>query len=105
MDWAKVKMPFPPSYVADERDESSRSIMCSEFREYRLMLNKLSHFESCHPNPDLVTNWTLTPEMTTVSTLQSNRQLIYVDSALKFDEMVKHLSNGHSVISLDAEFA
>jgi ribonuclease D len=104
MDWAKVKMPFPPSYVADERDESSRSVMCPEFREYRLMLNKLSHFESCHPSPDLVANWTLLPEMTSVTALQSNRQLIYVDSALKFDEMVKHLSNEHSVISLDAEF-
>jgi hypothetical protein len=86
MDWAKVKMPFPPSYVADERDESLRSIMCPEFRESRLMLNKLSHFDSSHPSSDLVVNWTISPEMTTVSALQSNRQLIYVDSAVKFDE-------------------
>jgi hypothetical protein len=42
--------------------------------------------------------------MTSVTALQSYRKLIFVDSADKFVEMVKHLSNGHSEIGLDAQF-
>lgn len=98
-------MPFPPSYVDETVPvESSRSTMCREFKEYRQSLNQLQSFVSHHPQPEKVSSWSITAPMDTVKALQKDRQLIYVDTEDKFNNMCTHLSHGHFEISLDAEF-
>jgi hypothetical protein len=105
MDWSTVKMPFLPSYVDETVPvESTRSIMCPEFKEYRQSLNQMQNFVSNHPAPHLISTWSITAPMRTIQSVQNDRQLVYIDTEVKFNEMCKHLSEGHTEISLDAEF-
>jgi len=74
----------------------------SELFEYRRMLNNLSSFHhSIHPNFGSVCNWQIPDHM--LRTLQCNQSnSVYVDSDLKFDQMLAHLKV-QSQISFDTE--